>query len=252
MKDGVSFCIPAYNCAAFLPHAVKSCQEQTLKNIEIIIVDDCSTDTTGAYLAWLEKQGDNRIKIIRNEKNMGRSASRNIANQNVSMDCICVLDSDDLALNQRAEWTLKKLRKCQVCYGSTMLINAIGMRARDLTAQPLDKAKILAPIDYMAWLASLEKTGRIDMHENMIAHSSVGYLKEIALKFPYTSGQISDLGIDDWFQQIEMLRAGITFDFIPDIICAYRVHDQGISKTRDIKEVVKLKATILSGEPVNV
>lgn len=182
---------------------------------------------------------------------MGRSYCRNFGNNIATGEILCVLDGDDLALNQRAEWTMRKLKKCQVCYGSTMLMNAIGERARDLIAGPIDKEKILTPINYQKWLDDLEKGEQIDIYENMISHSSMGYLREIALKYPYSEGKISDLGIDDWELQIRMIRAGITFDYIPDIICAYRVHDSGISKTRNLLEVIKLKAEILTGVKLN-
>jgi len=77
----VSFIIPSYNAAAWLPHAVRSCQEQNHKDIEIVIIDDCSTDTTEQYIKWLLAQGDSRIVYKRNEKNMGRSYSRNLGTQ---------------------------------------------------------------------------------------------------------------------------------------------------------------------------
>ena len=247
----VSFVIPSYNCAAFLPHAVKSCQEQSHPDIEIVIIDDCSTDMTEQYINWLLKQGDKRIIYRRNGKNMGRSYSRNLGNQISTGGVICVLDGDDLSMPGRAEWTMKKLKKCQVCYGSATLINAIGIRNRDLIAQPLNKEKILKPFDSKTWLKDLDKDKSVDFHENNIVHSTMGFLREIALKYPYSEGLISDLGIDDWELQVRMIRDGVEFDFIPDIICAYRDHDDTVSKTRDIQKVMNLKSEILTGVGCN-
>lgn len=240
----VSFVIPTFNHAAWLPHAVKSCQEQTHKDIEIVIIDDFSTDTTNQYIDWLLKQGDTRIVYKRNEKNMGRSYCRNLGNKISIGEITCVLDSDDVAAPDRAILTMKKLTKCQVCYGSATAMNAIGLSLGEITARPLNVPASLTPITN--WRDDLEK-GIVELRENGIVHSTMGYLRDIALKYPYAEGNISDLGIDDWDQQIRMMRDGVIFDYIPDSICAYRRHGEGISQTRDPIEVMKLKASILEG-----
>lgn len=238
----VSFIIPAFNCAAWLPHAVKSCQDQVYKDIEIVIIDDCSTDTTEQYINWLLKHGDKRIVYQRNGKNMGRSYSRNLGNKISTGEIICILDSDDLAISDRADWTVKKLKNCQVCYGSAITMDAIGVKMGEIIAGPLDIENMTKPMTN--WKENLEK-GKIELRENKIVHSTMGFLREIALKYPYVEGKVADLGIDDWQQQISMIRDGVKFDYIPDVICAYRVHISGISQTRNHLEVMKLKAQIL-------
>lgn len=227
----ISFVIPTYNAAAWLPHAVKSCQEQSIKDIEIIIVDDASTDTTKDYLNWLAKQGDKRIRIIHNSKNMGRSESRNIGNYAAVSPIIAVLDADDLAVSERAEWTLKKMKssKCSVVYGGAVVMDALGNALHEINAGPIDKENCL-------------KT-----KQNGIVHSSMAYTKEIAIKYPYKSGKIADLGIDDYEMQTRMIVDGVSFDFIPEVICAYRVHGNGVTQTRDEAEVLKAKNEILEG-----
>lgn len=224
-----SFIIPSFNCAAFLPHAVKSCLEQTHKDIEIVIVDDASTDTTSEYLAWLAKQNDKRIRIIHNSKNMGRSESRNIGNYAAMGDILLVLDADDLAISTRAEWTLKKMKNCQVCYGSAVAMDVLGNALNEIPAKAIDKDECL-------------KTKL-----NGIVHSTMAYTKEIAMKYPYKTGKIADLGLDDWYSQIHMIMDGVKFDFIPDVICAYRVHGAAVTQTRNAKEVDKLKDEVLEG-----
>jgi len=226
----VSFVIPSFNCAAYLPHAVKSCLDQSYKNIEVVIVDDCSTDTTGDYLNWLAKQEDKRIKIIRNSENVGRSESRNIGNRAATGDIICVLDADDLAVATRAEWTIKKMKSgTKVIFGSAVVMDALGNASHELTAKPINK-----------------KTA-IEKRENGIVHSTMAYTKEIASKYPYASGDICRLGVDDWHFQTRLMNDGIDFDFIPDIICAYRVTGAGISQTRNPEEVMKAKEAVIEG-----
>jgi glycosyltransferase involved in cell wall biosynthesis len=229
VKKKISFVIPSFNCAAWLPHAVKSCQEQTYENIEIVIIDDCSTDSTEQYINWLLKQGDKRIVYHRNGTNLGRSESRNIGNKLATGDIICVLDADDLNVATRAEWTLKKMKNSQVIYGSAVVMDALGNALNEIHAEPIDFATC------------------VKRKLNGIVHSTMAYTKEIALKYPYEGGKIADLGIDDYTMQIRMLADGVKFDFIPDIISAYRILETGISKTRDEKEVTKVKEEILEG-----
>jgi glycosyltransferase involved in cell wall biosynthesis len=230
MTTKVSFVVPSFNTAAWLPHAVKSCLEQSHKYIEVVIVDDCSTDTTIEYLNWLAKQNDKRIKIILNSENVGRSETRNIGNRAATGDIICVLDSDDLAVRTRAEWTVKKMKNgVKVIYGSAVAMGALGNAMHELTAKPLDIKTAL------------------ETKTNGIVHSTMAYTKDIAEKYPYVSGDICRLGIDDWTMQTKMIIDGVKFDFIPDVICAYRVLGTGITATRDPQEVERAKMSVIEG-----
>ena len=70
----VSIVIPAYNTAAYIGRAIESALGQTLTNIEIILVDDASTDRT---LAVAKSFADSRLKVFTNPENLGVSATRN-------------------------------------------------------------------------------------------------------------------------------------------------------------------------------
>lgn len=100
----VSFVIPTYNSVTWVVQAVKSCLTQTYKNIEVIVVNDGSTDNTIEAFTneWidvtLESKKKDLVKLINNPTNLGRSASRNIGNEAATGDIICVLDADDLSL----------------------------------------------------------------------------------------------------------------------------------------------------------
>ena len=74
MQPLVSVCIPAYNNAGYIKDTIDSILNQTYKNIELIIVDDCSTDNT---LAVLHAIDDNRVKVYENEQNLGMSGNWN-------------------------------------------------------------------------------------------------------------------------------------------------------------------------------
>ena len=98
-KPKVSAVIPCYNCGKFILSAVRSIQNQDLLNIEIIIVNDNSTDNTSLILEQLKSE-DERIKIFNNQKNMGALYTRSIAVLFAKGKYIFPCDSDDMLLSK--------------------------------------------------------------------------------------------------------------------------------------------------------
>ncbi|UOX34029.1 glycosyltransferase family 2 protein [Flavobacterium sediminilitoris] len=99
----ISVIMPVYNAANYLDKAVKSVLLHNEVK-ELIIVNDGSIDNSSQILKRLQKE-DNRIKIYhhKNKINKGRSASRNLALQNVTQPFIAFLDADDFYLENRFE-----------------------------------------------------------------------------------------------------------------------------------------------------
>ena len=93
MKEKVSVIIPVYNVQSFLEEAVHSVLSQTYQELEIILVDDGSTDGSGLLCDAL-KEKDERIVVI-HDKNEGLSEARNRGIKIATGDYICFLDSDD-------------------------------------------------------------------------------------------------------------------------------------------------------------
>lgn len=90
----VSIIIPVYNVEKYLRQCLDSVVNQTLTDIEIICVNDCSPDNSAEILSEYAKK-DNRIKIITLEENGGLGNARNVALKAVQGDYIMFLDSDD-------------------------------------------------------------------------------------------------------------------------------------------------------------
>lgn len=101
----VSVIIPTYNRAALLCEAVDSVLRQTYRNIEVVVVDDGSTDDTTAAM---EKYGD-RIRYSR-RPNAGVNAARNLGLKQSRGEFIAFLDSDDLWAPYKLELQVKLLR----------------------------------------------------------------------------------------------------------------------------------------------
>lgn len=102
MTDGlVSVIMPSWNTGRFIAESIQSVLGQTYGDLELIIVDDCSTDDTDEVVASFT---DSRIRYIKNEENMGAALSRNRAMREARGEWIAFLDSDDL-------WEPEKLEK---------------------------------------------------------------------------------------------------------------------------------------------
>ena len=101
-KHLVSIITPSYNSEKFISETIKSVQNQTYQNWEMIIVDDCSTDETTTIINTFLV--DKRITLHQLEKNSGTGIARNKALSLASGRFIAFLDSDDL-------WKPEKLKK---------------------------------------------------------------------------------------------------------------------------------------------
>lgn len=110
----VSVITPAYNADSFLEETVKSVQAQTFKDWEMIIVDDCSKDTT-YQMAYALAKSDPRIKVFQNEVNSGVAATRNKALDVATGEYIAFLDSDDLWLPMKLEKQVEFMEQGQYC-----------------------------------------------------------------------------------------------------------------------------------------
>lgn len=93
MTTKVSIIIPVYNTAKYLPRCLDSVLTQTYQNLEVILVDDGSTDNSGQIADTYAKQ-DKRIKVI-HQPNQGQSAARNVGLENATGKYISFVDSDD-------------------------------------------------------------------------------------------------------------------------------------------------------------
>ena len=101
MLPVVSIIIPVYNVESYLAECLDSACNQTLKNIEIICINDGSTDNSLNILQEYEKR-DNRISII-SQDNRGASRARNIGIQHAKGKYIYFLDSDDYLAHDALE-----------------------------------------------------------------------------------------------------------------------------------------------------
>lgn len=105
----VSIIIPIFNVAAYLPKCLDTVIGQTYKDIEIILVDDGSTDESG-HIADTYAQQDSRIRVI-HQANQGLSAARNVGLQAATGDYVWFIDSDDYVSTEACERLIEEQSK---------------------------------------------------------------------------------------------------------------------------------------------
>lgn len=125
MKANVTVIVPVYNVEKYLPTCLNSLVKQTYKNIEIICVNDGSTDESGEILRSYAKK-DNRIMVIEKE-NGGLSSARNVALKKCNTEYVMFCDSDDsfdLKMCEVMVGTLERDKSDIVVCGTNVIYSA--------------------------------------------------------------------------------------------------------------------------------
>ena len=179
--DKVSIVVPVYNVEDCLSYCVDSLRQQTYKNIEIILVDDGSTDSSGEICDQYARE-DDRIKVLHIE-NGGLSNARNTGVKESSTDWIVFIDSDDYYDHRAIECLVKLRDKYRV----------------DLVATPVIEVRNYGNSDFLGDFRE-KYSGKLDRRtalEQMFYGNYVGthsggklYKKEILLRFPYPNGML--------------------------------------------------------------
>ena len=128
----VSVIMPAYNGEAYIAEAIESIQNQTWKQWELIIIEDCSQDHTLSIIK--QYLNDSRIKLYQNNRNMGIAGSRNKAIRISTGKYIAIQDDDDVSLPERLEEVLflEEHRETDAVAGYWMLTDETGKEIRNI------------------------------------------------------------------------------------------------------------------------
>lgn len=101
-EQKVSVIMSCYNAEKTLARAITSVLNNTYKNIELIIIEDCSTDNSLAIANEFAEK-DNRVVVIKHTENLGAGVSRKDGIENSTGDYVCFCDSDDILLEKHIE-----------------------------------------------------------------------------------------------------------------------------------------------------
>lgn len=122
----ISIVVTSYNVEKYIEEALRSCMCQTYKDLEIIVVDDCSTDSSKEIIKKLEKE-DSRIQLIENDVNQGAGLARRRGIQNTTGEYVLILDGDDWLNPDFIENLVKEAEKT----GADIVSGGITIRRPD-------------------------------------------------------------------------------------------------------------------------
>jgi len=228
-----SIIVPAYNAESSLEDAVSSALNQTLTQIEVIIVDDASTDGTYALAERLAAK-DSRVRVLVNEDRLGPAGARNKAIAHARGRWVALLDADDSYAPTRLERLIKEgeERGCEFIADNLVLRDADG--APDLMAFPskvMEQRRPIALAELVTWDTHPQATGR-----------GLGYCKPIILReFLVQTGLRYDLRAfrgQDFIFYFNAISLGARFCLLNQALYCFRVghasHSSGLEALHHI------------------
>ncbi len=219
----VSVIIATYNSEKYIETAIESALMQTYPNIEVIVVDDGSTDNTSKIL---QKYDD--ITIIKQE-NKGVAGARNTGINNSHGEYIAILDSDDKWLKNRLSIMIPDLIKsgCELCISNYYYVNEKRQRISD---EPAYSNEFKEPLENQ-YKALLWKAVSFSM---MIVKADA--IKSIGGYDESLRGEAEDY--DLW---LRLLRNGAKWKYINEPLAEYMVRSGSLSKGYSNKRKAALK-----------
>jgi teichuronic acid biosynthesis glycosyltransferase TuaG len=208
--NNVSIIMPSYNSERYIKKSIDSVLNQTYKNWELIIIDDCSPDGSLSIIKEYCNV-DSRIRLIVNEKNLGVAESRNAGMKAAQFSYIAFLDSDDLWLEKKLEVQTAFMQENSVAISFTKYY-----RINDVDLQIGMVNKIPKSVNYYDLLKG-----------NVIAMSTSMIDRRVVEKVNFEK-----IGHEDYFFWLETLKNGVLAKGIDDKLVNYRVHSTSLSSNK--------------------
>ena len=238
LRPTVSVIMANYNGAAHLMDAIRSIQGQTLRDLEIIVSDDASSDDSVRIVTELMAE-DPRIRLVRSERNGGPAAARNRALPLAKGEWIAVMDSDDLMHPDRLTTLVQVARR-----------DNADMVADNLVEFDMTGSKPPRPLLSGRWARKpfwVEICRYIQLNHFYGRGPGLGYLKPLFRKTILTGPTAyydETLRIaEDYNLVLRLLYAGRQMRVYPLPLYFYRKHSASISHRLNESALEALKAT---------
>ncbi|MDP8212625.1 MAG: glycosyltransferase [Candidatus Zapsychrus exili] len=211
MIEKITVLMTVYNGGEYLRSAIKSVINQTYRDFEFLVINDCSTDDS---LEVIKSFDDNRVVIYNNEINIGQTKSLNIGFNKASGDYIARIDADDIAFPNWIDSQVAYLKKNSDCVILSSGLVTIDVKnnikkihmSLEKREDVLLRAIINSPINHGSSLMKKE-----------VVLSAGGYKEQYKIA--------ADYGL--W---VELIRKGCNIKSNPDILMAVRRHDESASQ----------------------
>ncbi|WP_126880033.1 glycosyltransferase family 2 protein [Paraburkholderia kururiensis] len=211
----VSVVIPAYNREAFIGEAIRSILQQTFRDLELLVVDDGSTDGTRA-VAYRAAREDHRFRFIRRERNGGVSCALNTGFQASRGKFIARLDSDDRATRDRIAAQLHAFSEQERLVAMGSHVFQFGGVPEQLVKFPLSDRDIKA---HLITAANHISGGSIMVRRSFIDEHKIRFDERLTVAEDY-----------DYIVSI-MEHGGVTINIDAPLI-DYRVYGENTSNSR--------------------
>ena len=225
--EQVTIIMPFYNVEAYIGECLDSLVKQTHNNIEILCVDDCSTDGSldivEAYAAM-----DHRIKIIKHDENKGLGGTRNTGIRNVNSEYVCFLDSDDYVSESFVELLYQTIKKdgsdiviCNMLSDEDGLIREYGANyGNEKFAISSDKGNVLEVAMHFNPGCTNKMFKYEVLRKNHIFQPEKCYFEDVIfwLKAIYYSNQVSSISerLHYYRQRSDSIMNTLTYRHIDD------------------------------------
>lgn len=216
----VSVIMACHNAERFIGEAIDSVLCQTYKNLELIIVDDASTDNSLA-IARQASSLDPRIYVYTLDKNVGPGGARNIGVEKASGEWLAVLDADDVFVENKLEKQLERLN------GNNSDIVLIGSNSYQIDVS----SNIISEQKYP--LTNEKLKNNLVWGKRFPAHSSIMYRTDIIRFLGAFDNRFSPS--EDWDLWLRLINEG-DFTIAPEPLVKYRNHALNISKITPERE----------------
>lgn len=207
----VSIVMPAYNAERFIEESIRSVIGQTYEDWELLVINDCSSDSTDTIIKKLATE-DDRIKLIDNEKNLGVADTRNKGFDMCKGSYIALLDSDDVWFSDKLErqLILAKETGADIIYCSYKMIDEHG-------AAVCDDFIVSEIVDFESCLIKSE-----------ISCSTALLSKKIIDNYRFNKNYYHE----DLVLWLQLLHDGYKARGISDVLVSYRLLDSGRSSKK--------------------
>lgn len=219
-EHNVSVITAFKNAENYIEESVESILNQTLKNFELLLIDDGSTDGTSSKIN--KYLNDARVRYFRNEKSLGKPANLNLGITQSRSEFIAIFDGDDISSPDRLQKQLDLLKSNTdiAAVGSYIeIINEAG-EIIDKRTKPTDPDYVRKTILFYNPL----------LQPSVMIRKSV--IEEIGL---YNESYTFAQDIDMWYR---LIFSGYNVTNIPEFLLKYRIHSNNVGKNH--KKVAKL------------
>lgn len=221
----VSVIIAAYNAAPFLHRAVNSALQQTLPPLQVLVIDDCSTDGTadvGRRLA----ANDPRVRVLALDENGGPAKARNVGIDQAQGEWIAILDADDAFLPDRLErlQAIANTTKADVVADNFMWFDAAVGSAGPAGLSPSSVIELVDKYTFIALARPFAKEADLGLLKPMFRRD---FLNEKRLRYPLYSRHG-----EDFLLLFDILLAGGRYALSRTPGYLYTSRSSGLSRTR--------------------